>query len=44
MPRFANTLGSHMVLQRAPQRLIVWGFGDPSTTEYFREHIIIETL
>ena len=28
MPRFANTLGSHMVLQRAPQRAIVWGFGD----------------
>ena len=31
MPRFANTLGSHMVLQRAPQKSIVWGFGDPST-------------
>src|SRR5271163_427647 len=31
MPRFANTLGSHMVLQRAPQKAIVWGFGDPST-------------
>jgi sialate O-acetylesterase len=30
MPRFANTLGSHMVLQRAPQRAIVWGFSDPS--------------
>jgi sialate O-acetylesterase len=30
MPRFANTLGSHMVFQRAPQRSIVWGFGDPS--------------
>lgn len=29
MPRFANTLGSHMVLQRAPQRAVVWGFGDP---------------
>ena len=31
MPRFANTLGSHMVLQRAPQKSIVWGFGDLST-------------
>ena len=30
MPRFANTLGSHMVLQRAPQRAVVWGFGDSS--------------
>ncbi len=28
MPRFANTLGDHMVLQRAPQKAIVWGFSD----------------
>jgi sialate O-acetylesterase len=31
MPRFANYLQDHMVLQRAPQRAVVWGFGDPST-------------
>lgn len=29
VPRFANYLQDHMVLQRAPQRAIVWGFGDP---------------
>ena len=29
MPRFANTIESHMVLQRAPQKAVVWGFGDP---------------
>ena len=27
-PRFANYFQDHMVLQRAPQRAIVWGFGD----------------
>jgi sialate O-acetylesterase len=31
IPRFANYIQDHMVLQRAPQRAIVWGFGDPST-------------
>ncbi len=31
VPRFANTIQDHMVLQRAPQRAVVWGFGDPST-------------
>ncbi len=31
MPRFANYIQDHMVLQRAPQRAIVWGFGDAST-------------
>jgi sialate O-acetylesterase len=31
VPRFANYIQDHMVLQRAPQRAIVWGFGDPST-------------
>ena len=30
-PRFANYLQDHMVLQRAPQRAIVWGFGDSNT-------------
>ena len=29
--RFAHSLGSHMVLQQAPKRAIVWGFCDPST-------------
>jgi sialate O-acetylesterase len=29
VPRFANYIQDHMVLQRAPQRSIVWGFGDP---------------
>ena len=28
MPRFANYIQDHMVLQRAPQRAIIWGFGD----------------
>ena len=31
MPRFANYIQDHMVLQRAPQKAIVWGFGDSST-------------
>ena len=26
--RFANIYGSHMVLQKAPQRAIIWGFGE----------------
>jgi len=30
-PRFANYIQDHMVLQRAPQTAIVWGYGDPST-------------
>ncbi len=29
-PRFANYFQDRMVLQRAPQRAIVWGFGDAS--------------
>jgi len=28
-PRFANYMQDHMVLQRAPERAVVWGFGDP---------------
>jgi sialate O-acetylesterase len=28
--RFANYIQDHMVLQRAPQRSIVWGYGDAS--------------
>lgn len=31
VPRFANYFQDHMVLQRAPQRAIVWGYSDPST-------------
>jgi sialate O-acetylesterase len=30
-PRFANYIQDHMVLQRAPQRAIVWGYGDSNT-------------
>jgi sialate O-acetylesterase len=30
VPRFANYIQDHMVLQRAPQKAIVWGFGDAS--------------
>ncbi len=30
LPRFANYFQDHMVLQRAPQRAVVWGFGDTS--------------
>ncbi|CAF1215920.1 unnamed protein product [Adineta steineri] len=29
-PRFANYIQDHMVLQRAPQRAVIWGFGDAS--------------
>ena len=29
-PRFANYIQDHMVLQRAPQRAVVWGYGDAS--------------
>ena len=25
--RFSNTYGDHMVLQQAPQRPVIWGFG-----------------
>lgn len=28
VPRFANYIQDHMVLQRAPHRAVVWGFGD----------------
>ncbi|CAF2590172.1 unnamed protein product [Rotaria sp. Silwood2] len=30
VPRFANYIQDHMVLQRAPQRAVIWGFGDAS--------------
>ncbi|CAF1191158.1 unnamed protein product [Adineta ricciae] len=30
--RFANYLQDHMVLQRAPQRAIVWGYGDANAS------------
>jgi sialate O-acetylesterase len=36
IPRFANYLQDHLVLQRAPQRAIVWGFGDASTVTTLR--------
>jgi sialate O-acetylesterase len=29
-PRFANYYQDHMVLQRAPQKAVVWGYGDAS--------------
>ena len=28
MFRFANIFGSHMVLQKAPSRALIWGFGE----------------
>ena len=28
----SNTLGDGMVLQRAPQQAVVWGFGSPGDT------------
>ena len=39
-PRFANYSQDHMVLQRAPQRAIVWGFGEASklTTLTINDH------
>jgi len=30
VPRFANYFQDHMVLQRAPQRAVIWGYGDQS--------------
>jgi sialate O-acetylesterase len=30
IPRFANYYQDHMVLQRAPQKAVVWGYGDAS--------------
>ena len=36
LPRFANYIQDHMVLQRAPQRAIVWGFGDLGTLTTLR--------
>ncbi|CAF4337803.1 unnamed protein product, partial [Rotaria sordida] len=30
VPRFANYLQDHMVLQRAPQSAVIWGFGEAS--------------
>ncbi|UJR14163.1 hypothetical protein I4U23_001158 [Adineta vaga] len=35
-PRFANYIQDHMVLQRAPQRAVVWGFGDTSKVTTLR--------
>ena len=31
-PRFANYFQDHMLLQRAPQRAIVWGYTDSNTS------------
>ena len=41
MPRFANYFQDHMVLQRAPQRAVVWGYGESSvlTTLQMNEKI-----
>ncbi|CAF3486522.1 unnamed protein product [Rotaria socialis] len=41
VPRFANYLQDHMVLQRAPQRAVIWGFGDETklTTLRFNDKI-----
>jgi sialate O-acetylesterase len=36
VPRFANYMQDHMVLQRAPQRAVVWGFGNASTLTILR--------
>jgi sialate O-acetylesterase len=36
VPRFANYIQDHMVLQRAPQKAIVWGFGDPGKLTILR--------
>ncbi|CAF4821910.1 unnamed protein product, partial [Rotaria magnacalcarata] len=30
LPRFANYIQDHMVLQRAPQSAVIWGFGGPA--------------
>ena len=35
-PRFANYIQDHMVLQRAPQRAIVWGYGDAGVVTTLR--------
>ena len=43
VPRFANYIQDHMVLQRAPQRAIVWGFGDPETLTTLTIHDKIYT-
>ena len=45
LPRFANYLQDHMVLQRAPQRAVVWGFGDPGRVTLLRlSHKIYMTI
>ena len=35
-PRFANYIQDHMVLQRAPQRAVIWGYGDASAVTTLR--------
>ncbi|CAF0759201.1 unnamed protein product [Rotaria sordida] len=30
VPRFANYIQDHMILQRAPRRAVIWGYGDAS--------------
>jgi hypothetical protein len=30
VPRFANYIQDHIMLKRAPQKAVVWGFGDAS--------------
>ena len=45
IPRFANYIQDHMVLQRASQRAIVWGYGDPTTlTTLTLNHQIHHTI
>jgi sialate O-acetylesterase len=44
VPRFANYIQDHMVLQRAPQRAIVWGFGDASKLTTLRMNDKIYTI
>ena len=36
VPRFANYIQDHMVLQRAPQRAVVWGYSDASQLTILR--------
>ncbi len=36
VPRFANYIQDHMVLQRAPQKSVVWGYGDPGVLTTLR--------
>ena len=42
-PRFAASYGNHMVLQQAPQRAVVWGYGSGAELRLDGQEVAVET-